>query len=139
MTDAAIDQTHALLLHVADFLKKLPADQIGDLLRGEARLALIPKGARVAGAAGARATRATATAVDPDRVAVDLARIDDRAAATRYVDDLRLTVAGLKDLCKALDVPVSSKVTKAGAVTAIVDLLVGRRIDGDALRRNAAR
>lgn len=137
MTDASIDQTHALLLHVADFLKKLPADQVGDLLRGEARLVLVPKGARVTGGTATATTRAAAATVDPDRVAVDLARIDDRAAATRYLTDLKLTVPALRNLCKQLDVPVSSKATKNDVVAAIVNLLVGRRIDGAAVRGSA--
>lgn len=134
MTDAAIDPTHALLLHLADFLKKLPTEQVGELLSGEAKLAVIPKAARVATAAPSRA-RAAAPTVDGFQVAADLARIDDRAGATRYVNDLKLTVTALRQLAKDLDVPVSSKAAKADVVNAIVELLVGRRVDSDALRR----
>ncbi|MEV6969527.1 hypothetical protein AB0M47_30880 [Hamadaea sp. NPDC051192] len=136
MTDAAIDQTHALLLHLADFLRKLPSDQVGDLLSGEAKLAVIPKGARVGGATS-RTTKAASAAVDAERIAADLARIDDRAAATRYINDLKLTAVALKELCKMLDVPVPAKATKPIVIDTIVNLLVGRRIDSDALQRHA--
>ncbi|NUT18001.1 MAG: hypothetical protein HOV77_02360 [Hamadaea sp.] len=137
MTDAAIDQTHALLLHLADFLKKLPSDQVGDLLNGEAKLAVIPKGARVGTGPTSRTAKAAPVAMDAEQIAADLARIDDRAAANRYIDDLKLTVPALKELCKQLDVPVPAKATKQVVVDTIVNLLVGRRIDSDALQRHA--
>jgi len=137
MTETSLDLVHSLLVHVADFLKKLPTDQVHDLLSGEARLAVIPKGARIGAGATSRTSRATASAVDSAQVAADLSRINDRTAATQYVTDLKLTVAQLKQLCKELDIPVSSKATKGEYVSTIVGLLVGRRADSDALQRHA--
>ena len=47
MTEPTIDLTHGLLLHVAQFLRGLSTEQVSELLSGEARLALVPKGGRV--------------------------------------------------------------------------------------------
>ena len=47
MTEPA-ELTHDVLLRVAEFLRKLPADQIADLARGDARLELVPKAGRAA-------------------------------------------------------------------------------------------
>ena len=138
MTETSLDLTHTLLVHVADFLKKLPTDQVHDLLHGEARLAVIPKGARVGTGATSRTSRSAAPAADFAQVAADLSRINDRAAGTQYLKDLKLTVAQLKQLCKELDIAVSSSARKDDYVTTIVGLLVGRRADSDAMQRHAS-
>jgi hypothetical protein len=168
VTESTIDQTHTLLLRVADFLKKAPADQISAwstgeaqlvlvpghvaefvkrlppdqvnaLTAGEARLAVVPKGARVStGSGAARTPRTPKVVIDSAQVAADLARIGDRTAATQYLNDLTLTVAQLKQLAKDLDIPVASKATKPEYVATMVGLLVGRRLEHDALIRNAA-
>jgi hypothetical protein len=170
VTESTIDQTHALLLRVADFLKKLPVDQVSawaageaqlilvpghvadivkrlptdqvsELIAGEARLAVVPRGARVTGSAAARTPRtprAPKVAMDSAQVAADLARIDDRAAATQYLGDLQLTAQQLKQLAKDLDIPVASKARKDEYIATMVGLLVGRRLEHDALIRNAS-
>ena len=171
MTESTIDQTHTLLLrvadflkklpvdqvsawaageaqlilvpgHVADFVKRLPADQVSELIAGEARLAVVAKGARVstgsAAARAPRAPRAPKVAMDSAQVAADLARIDDRAAATQYLGDLQLTAQQLKQLAKDLDIPVASKARKDEYIATMVGLLVGRRLEHDALIRNAS-
>jgi hypothetical protein len=43
------DLTHGVLLRVAEFLRKLPADQLADLADGTAKLEVVPKGGRGAG------------------------------------------------------------------------------------------
>lgn len=134
MTESTIDLTHGLLVHIADFLRKLPADQLSDLLAGEAKLALIPKGARVA----TPAARAASAVVNSSAVAADLTKIGDRAAANQYIADLKLTVPQLKQLCKEFGIPVKSSAPKTHYVSAIVELMVGRRSDSDAIMRNSS-
>jgi len=41
VTDPA-DLTHAVLLKVAEFIRKLPSDQLADLAEGSAKLELVP-------------------------------------------------------------------------------------------------
>jgi hypothetical protein len=152
VTESTIDQTHALLLRVADFLKKLPADQVSAWAAGEAQLILVP--GHVAdfvkrlpadqvselstGSAAARTPRTPKVAMDSAQVAADLARIDDRAAATQYLGDLKLTAEQLKQLARDLDIPVASKARKDEYIATMVGLLVGRRLEHDALIRNAS-
>jgi hypothetical protein len=166
VTESTINQTHTLLLRVADFLKKLPidqvsalaaggaqlvlapnqvadfvkklpADQVNALAAGEMRLALVPRGARVSSGSSARTSPTSKVEIDAAQVAADLARIGDRAAATQYLNDLKLTVAQLKQLARDLDIPVASKASKAEYIATMVGLLVGRRLEHDALIRNA--
>jgi hypothetical protein len=99
----------------------------------------VPKGARVStGSAAARTPRTPKVAMDSAQVAADLARIDDRAAATQYLGDLKLTAEQLKQLARDLDIPVASKARKDEYIATMVGLLVGRRLEHDALIRNAS-
>jgi hypothetical protein len=141
VTEPAIDLTHSILALVGDFLRKLPADQITDLVAGEARLAVLPKGARIASAAtgGAKRTPAAAkpAAVSATQIGTDLAKINDRAAATRSISDLKMTVAQLKQVCAELDVPVPSRAKRDDIINKMVELLVGRRLDADTMMRHS--
>lgn len=140
MTTDPADLTHLVLLKVAEFIRKLPADQLADLADGSAKLELVPKGGRPARTAGARGASARANAplaVAPDHVRAELAAIGDRGAGVRYVNDLRLTVAQLKALAKELGIAVPGKATKSQAVDTIVEWTVGRRLDSESISRPA--
>lgn len=140
MTTDPADLTHLVLLKVAEFIRKLPADQLADLADGSAKLELVPKGGRPARTAAARGTSARANAplaVAPDQVRAELAAIGDRGAGVRYVNDLRLTVAQLKALAKELGIAVPGKATKPQAVDTIVEWTVGRRLDSESISRPA--
>lgn len=134
MTESTIDLTHGLLLHVAQFLRGLTAEQVSELLSGEARLTLVPKGGRVTTLSSAGRHRAPAE-VNSTQIAEDLRNIGERAAAATYVTDLNLTKEQLKQLCKDLNVTVKSSARKEEYVQAIVGLLVGRRLDSEAIFR----
>ncbi|NYF59331.1 hypothetical protein [Micromonospora purpureochromogenes] len=147
MTSPA-DLSHAVLVRVAEFLRTLPADQLAALADGSARLQLAATGgtaatsdrpARPSVAPKSRGTAKAAPAptVEPEKVRADLAAIDDRAAAGRYLDDLRLTVPQLKALAKNLGIAVPSRATKADVRRDIVQWTVGRRLDSSAISRPA--
>jgi hypothetical protein len=128
--------THALLVHLADLLRKLPPDQIAELYAGTARLEVVPKAGRPTRAI--RAAKAPAElGISVEQVNTDLAKIDDRTAATRYVEDLGLLADQLRELAKQLGASVASKATKPVTVAAIVQRTVGRRLDSDAVSRPA--
>jgi hypothetical protein len=129
VTDAA-DLTHAVLLKVAEFIRKLPTDQLNDLAEGTAKLELVPKGGRPA-RAGSTPTIAV------EQIRADLVAIDDTAAAQRYLADLKLTVAALRALAKELAISVPSKATKDELLRTIVQWTVGRRRDAEAVSRPA--
>src|SRR4051812_8775878 len=95
VTDPA-DLTHDVLVKVAEFIRKLPADQLADLASGAAKLELVPKGGRVARTTTPR--RAAAPTVSADKVLADIVAIGDRAGATQYVTDLGLGVPAYKAL-----------------------------------------
>ena len=157
MTSPA-DLTHAVLLRVAEFIRTLPADQLADLAAGRTQLQLAgqptpaatapTRAARTRTAAtGAASTRAaaapvttagsTAAPVSAEKVRADLISIGDRAAATRYLDDLKLKVGELRTLARELDIAVSSRATKPAVVAEIVQWTVGRRLSSEAISRPA--
>jgi hypothetical protein len=130
------DLAHAVLLKVAEFLRRLPADQLSDLAEGTAKLELVPKGGRPA---PRTRTAAAAPAVPTDRVRTDLAAIADTGAARQYLLDLKLTVPQLKALANELGIALPSKATKDAVVQTIVQWTVGRRLDAEAISRPAPR
>jgi hypothetical protein len=121
--------THGVLLKVADFLRKLPADQLEALARGDAKLELV----------GRKAPAQRAKPVLPssaEEIRATLEGIGDRVAARRYLEtDLRLTVAGLQALGAAFKITVRSR--KPQALDDVVEWAVGRSYDSDAIARHA--
>ncbi|MER7003358.1 hypothetical protein ABT297_09960 [Dactylosporangium sp. NPDC000555] len=132
MTDPA-DLAHEVLLRVAAFVKTLPADQLADLASGAAKLELVPKGGRPARAARPAKAAPAALSRPASEIEAMLAELGNRQAAAQYLNDLKLTVAQLRELAKALSVAAPSKATKAAVTTAIVDATTGRRLDSLAL------
>jgi len=128
--------THGVLVRVAEFLRKLPADQLAELARGDARLEVVPKGARIA-SAPARSAKSAAELPRPvDEIHRTLRGIGDRVAASRYLTvDLKLTVPQLKALAAALDLAATG--TKAKLVEGIVESVVGRQQDAEVFSRLA--
>jgi hypothetical protein len=130
VTDPA-DLAHEVLIRVAEFIRKLPADQLADLASGAARLDVVPKGGRAP-------TRAAQALPRPSHEIVNtLTGIGDRAAARRYLEvDLKLTVPKLKQLAAENNITVSG--TKAKVLDGIVEWAVGRRLDSEAISRAGA-
>lgn len=128
MTQPA-DLVHDVLLRVAEFLRKLPADQLAELASGDAKLDVVPKGGRRAAAsAGAGLPRPA------EEIAATMKQIGERAAARRYLEvDLKLTVPKLKQL--ASDLGIAATGTKAKILDGIVEWAVGRRLDSEAISR----
>lgn len=136
MTDSA-ELTHEVLLRVAEFLRKLPTEQLEDLAAGTARLEVVakPSGRRLP----ARAATAPIELPRPvDEIGAALSALVDRAAAARYLDDLHLSVAQLRSLATGLGIAVASKATKAQTRDTIVQWTVGRRADAKILSRPGA-
>jgi hypothetical protein len=134
----ALDIAHVVLVHLADLLRKLPPEQIGELYDGTARLEIVTKGGRrISTSSPAKRAQPKAAPIPADQVRDDLFKIDDRAAATRYVGDLGLTVPDLKVLAKKIGVSVASKAKRDDTIAAIVQWTVGRRVDGNAVSRPA--
>jgi hypothetical protein len=129
------DLAHAVLLKVADFVRKLPADQLHDLAEGTVKLELVPKGGRAS--AAPRQKAAARPEVSAERVRADLAAFGDTAAARQYIVDLGLPVPGLRALAKELGIAVPSKATKEPVLQAIVQWTVGRRLDSETISRPA--
>ena len=135
MTEPA-DLAHDVLIRAAEFIRRLPADQLADLASGEAKLELVPKGGRrvpatrTARAGGAALPRPSAEILDTMKA------IGDRAAARRYLAvDLKLTVAQLRQLAAEFGVTVGSKDKKDEVVFNIVEWAVGRGLDADVISR----
>lgn len=141
MTDSA-ELTHEVLLRVAEFLRKLPTEQLEELASGVAMLEVVNKGP-VETARRRLPVREKTPAVAMPRpiaeIGADLSNLLDRAAAALYLDDLHLSVAQLRSLAAGLGIAVSSKATKAQARDTIVQWTVGRRADASILSRPAAR
>jgi hypothetical protein len=134
--------THDVLLRVAEFLRKLPSEQLRGLAAGTARLQVVAKPAIAARSSGPLPVReATAPVPLPrpaEEIGATLAALSDRAEAASHLDQLTLTVAQLRSLAKALGIAVASKATKAQTRDTIVQWTVGRRVDAVILGRPAA-
>jgi hypothetical protein len=125
------DLAHDVLVRVAEFIRKLPSDQLADLASGEAKLEVVPKGGR-------RAAPARATVVElprpADEIKATMTEIGDRAAVRRYLEvDLKLTIPKLERL--AADLGITVRGTKAKMLDGIVEWAVGRQLDSDAISR----
>jgi hypothetical protein len=142
MSDSA-ELTHEVLLRVAEFLRKLPADALEDLASGSAQLEVVSRSPLDTARRPKLPVRERTVAVELPRpigqIGSDLSNLNDRAAAASYLDDLKLSVAQLRSLAAGLGIAVSSKATKAQARDTIVQWTVGRRADAAILSRPAAR
>jgi hypothetical protein len=126
------DLAHGALIRVAEFIRKLPADQIADLASGEAKLELVPKGGRPVPAR--RASSGGALPRPAQEIARTMAEIANRAAVRQYLEkDLKLTLGDLKQLAAELGFTVSG--TKAKMLDGVVEWGAGRRLDADAISR----
>lgn len=141
MTDSA-ELTHEVLLRVAEFLRKLPTEQLEELASGSASLEVVSRSPAEAARRRLPVREKTPTAALPrpiEQIGGDLSNLVERAAAAVYLDDLRLSVAQLRSLAAGLGIAVSSKATKAQARDTIVQWTVGRRADASILSRPGAR
>jgi hypothetical protein len=136
MSDSA-ELTHEVLLRVAEFLRKLPTRQLQDLAAGTAKLEVVkpterklPTRERVA---------AVPLPLPVEEIGAKLTSQTERAAAARYLDELKLSGAQLRSLALALGIAVTSKANKTQARDTIVQWTVGRRVDGSILSRPASR
>jgi hypothetical protein len=125
--------THEVLLRVAEFLRKLPSDQLKDLASGSAKLEVVrPTNRRLP----AREPTPPVPLPRPvEEISAKLSGLVDRVAAARYIDDLHLSGAQLRSLALALGISVPSKATKPQARDTIVQWTVGRRADATILGR----
>jgi hypothetical protein len=136
MSDSA-ELTHEVLLRVAEFLRKLPTRQLQDLATGTAKLEVVKPTARKLPTRDRMAPVALPRPVE--EIGAALTDHTDRAAAARYLDELRLSAAQLRSLALALGIAITSKATKTQARDTIVQWTVGRRVDGAILSRPASR
>jgi hypothetical protein len=117
---------------VAEFIRKLPAEELAELASGEARLEVVPKGGR---RTPARKATGAALPRPAGEIAETMRQIGDRAAAQRYLEvDLKLTVAQLRQLASELGITVRGS-RKADIAAGIVEWAVGRRLDSDVISR----
>jgi hypothetical protein len=139
MSDSA-ELTHEVLVRVAEFLRKLPPEQLTELASGAARLEVVSR-------SPARRQRLPVREPTPpvdlprsiDEIGSALKSMTDRATAASYLDDLKLSVAQLRSVAAGLGIAVASKATKVQARDTIVQWTVGRRADAAILSRPSPR
>jgi hypothetical protein len=132
MTDP-VDRAAVVLRVVADFLKKLPAEQVADLVNGNAKLLLVPPGSRITQGSGHSRPGPSTQMIDVDAVRNELDSMTDRRAAARYVERLG-TVPQLRELAAKLGVPSPNKIRKPDLAQLIADGTVGSRLTDQAIR-----
>ncbi len=131
MTDTS-KQSLAVLQRIAEFLDGLPSDQVDDLAEGRARLTVIPWGSTEPMVPARKATRKAAVST------VDATAVADRVQAAISREEAQsvlapLKVGDLKVVAAALHIPAPAG-TKAALTKQIVELTIGARLSGDALR-----
>jgi hypothetical protein len=128
-------QSLAVLRQIAEFLDGLPVDQVDDLAEGRARLTLIPWGSSEPLVPAKRSTRSATTpsapTVDVQAIAAQVESAVNRDEAQSLLGSLK--VADLKAIAAALSIAVPAG-TKAALIKQIIELAVGARLSGDALR-----
>lgn len=112
----------ALLRDVANAINKLSPEQFDQVAAGDARLAFVPPGGKVAVAGP-----------DPGPIRAKLAATESRQTAVAYLDSLGLKNDELRSLAKQLSVAVLSKDSKPTLVQKIVDATAGAREDTAAI------
>lgn len=115
--------SHDVLLRVAEFLRRLPSEQLADLAKGTAKLELVPKAVPLP-----RRSRPVELPKPAEEIAAALAGARDRASAVSYLDDLRLTVAQLRTLARALGIAVPSRATRVQTRDTLVHWTDDRRV-----------
>jgi hypothetical protein len=133
VTDPSAELSHAVLMKVGEFIRKLPADQLAELARGEAKLELVPKGGRTT--TPRRTTTPKPLTVPVDEVREQLGASRDPAASAGYLNGLNYTADQLRTLATELGIPLPSKATKPRIVDTIVEWKVSRRLDSEAISR----
>lgn len=133
MTDPSAELTHAVLMKVGEFIRKLPADQLADLASGEAKLELVPKGGRAT--SSRRTTTPKPLTVPVDEVRERLQESRDPQASVGYLNGLKYTADQLRALATELGIPLPSKINKPAIVDTIVEWKVSRRLDSEAISR----
>jgi hypothetical protein len=124
----------AVLRRVAEFLEELPAEHLDDLAEGRARLTLIPWGSSEPLTPPKKPRKSARSAAPSIDVEATVARLE--AASSRDEAQAILTPLKLNDL-KAIATAVritGPAGTKAALIRQIVELTVGARLSGEALR-----
>ena len=127
-------QSLAVLRRVAEFLEELPAEHLDDLAEGRARLTLIPWGSSEPLAPAKKPRKAAqppAPTVDVEAVVARLEAASSRDDAQAILNPLK--VNDLKAVATALRIPGPAS-AKAPLIRQIIELTVGARLSGDALR-----
>jgi hypothetical protein len=133
MNDAS-KQSIAVLRQIAEFLEGLPPEQVDDLAEGRARLTLIPWGSSEPLMPAKKAARKAAqppSTVDAEAVAVQVEAAPSRDLAQTILSPLKVT--DLKAVAAALHI-AGAPGTKPALIKQIVELTVGARLSGEALR-----
>ena len=119
------DRTADLLIRVAEFLRKLPAEHLDALASGEARLDVVFK--------TARPVKPVALNISAEQVSLDLKALPHRSAALQYLAGLRLKRPEMAALATQLGVPFASKDSLSTITTKIVEQKIGQRLDAEAI------
>jgi hypothetical protein len=127
-------QSLAVLRQIAEFLEALPAEQVDDLAEGRARLTLIPWGSASPLMPAAPTRKAHNTPQSTMDVNLIVSALESAASRDQAVATLNsLKVADLKLVAAEVRVGAPAT-TKPALVKQIVELTVGARLTGDALR-----
>jgi hypothetical protein len=133
VTDPSAELTHAVLMKVGEFIRKLPAEQLAELASGEAKLELVPRAGRTTASRRTAAVKPLTVSVDEVREQLQASR--DPQASVEYLNGLKSTIDQLRALATELGIPLPGKITKAKIVETIVEWKVARRLDSEAISR----
>jgi len=134
MTDTS-KQSLAILRQIAEFIEGLPPDQVDDLAEGRARLTMIPWGSSEplipAHKTSRKAAAPAQSTVDVDAIVGQIEAATSREITQAILAPLK--VPDLKAVAAALQISAPAG-TKAPLIKQIVELTIGARLSGDALR-----
>jgi hypothetical protein len=124
-----IEKHTAVLREVANFLRSLTDEQVGQLERGEARIVL---GRRNTSTRKNRVSQEQS--IDLADVRASLQEMDNRDEGQAFLDGLRLSKLELQELAGSLDMPVSKSDTVGKLKDLVIEATIGFRLRSNAIR-----
>jgi hypothetical protein len=129
----SVELSVGLLRRFAEFTKKLSPEELEGIVAGTVKFGLLEPRSSRAGSS----SKAARSVADKEQIIARLAELSSRSAATEYLDSLKLTVEGMKDLAQAVGAPLAGASRKNDIRDRIIEHTVGFRSNQETIRHGS--
>ena len=124
---ASVELSVGLLRRFAEFTRKLSPEELEGVVAGTLKFGLLEP----------KAPKPAKTVLDAEQVRARLAEMETRDAAREYLDSLKLTAVGMKQLAQSLSTPIAGVARKDDIRDRIVEFTVGFRRGQETIRHGS--